>query len=191
MSSKANFNAPPTAPPKYLNDFSKALASEVRILLQEVGKLRDERRALQYEIAQLMALKSQHGPGGQFSAGWQPPSIAPSPHDMTPPALPALEAAPFSPSEGPTGPVRGGWRVVHQPRKAERKGKGTKALAIQEAPAPPAPIAPVKPVPSWATWKPNPALTPPPQHQRAVAPPPPIIIPSPPRVQGLFGPQTP
>jgi hypothetical protein len=32
---------------RYLNDFSKALASEVRILLQEVGKLRDERRALQ------------------------------------------------------------------------------------------------------------------------------------------------
>lgn len=33
--------------PRYLNDFSKALASEVRILLQEVGKLRDERRQLQ------------------------------------------------------------------------------------------------------------------------------------------------
>lgn len=32
---------------RYINDFSKALASEVRILLAEVGKLRDERRALQ------------------------------------------------------------------------------------------------------------------------------------------------
>ena len=32
---------------RYINDFSKALASEVRILLQEVGKLRDERRQLQ------------------------------------------------------------------------------------------------------------------------------------------------
>lgn len=32
---------------RYLNDFSKALASEVRILLAEVGKLRDERRQLQ------------------------------------------------------------------------------------------------------------------------------------------------
>ena len=32
---------------RYLNDFSKALANEVRILLQEVGQLRDERRALQ------------------------------------------------------------------------------------------------------------------------------------------------
>jgi hypothetical protein len=35
---------------RYLNDFSKALASEVRILLQEVGKLRDERRALQQYV---------------------------------------------------------------------------------------------------------------------------------------------
>lgn len=32
---------------RYLNDFSKALAGEVRILLDEVGKLRDERRQLQ------------------------------------------------------------------------------------------------------------------------------------------------
>ena len=32
---------------RYLNDFSKALAGEVRILLAEVGKLRDERRQLQ------------------------------------------------------------------------------------------------------------------------------------------------
>ncbi|KAJ7327854.1 hypothetical protein DFH08DRAFT_884113 [Mycena albidolilacea] len=31
--------------PKYINDFSKALAGEVKILLAEVGKLRDERRA--------------------------------------------------------------------------------------------------------------------------------------------------
>ena len=45
---------PPSLPPfpcvcarRYINDFSKALASEVRILLAEVGKLRDERRQLQ------------------------------------------------------------------------------------------------------------------------------------------------
>jgi len=35
---------------RYLNDFSKALASEVRILLTEVGKLRDERRQLQLYV---------------------------------------------------------------------------------------------------------------------------------------------
>lgn len=37
---------------RYINDFSKALAGEVRILLQEVGKLRDERRQLQQYVFQ-------------------------------------------------------------------------------------------------------------------------------------------
>jgi hypothetical protein len=36
---------------------SKALAQEVKILLQEVGKLRDERRQLQFEVAELLAVK--------------------------------------------------------------------------------------------------------------------------------------
>jgi hypothetical protein len=36
-----------TAAPQYLDEFSKALASEVRMLLGEVGKLREEKRALQ------------------------------------------------------------------------------------------------------------------------------------------------
>lgn len=40
---------------RYLNDFSKALASEVRILLAEVGKLRDERRQLQLYVLSLLA----------------------------------------------------------------------------------------------------------------------------------------
>ncbi len=82
---------------RYLNDFSKALASEVRILLQEVGKLRDERRALQQyvrpvlnrlpecsltpsppipsEIAELMAVKAKHSAGGEYSPDWRPKVI--------------------------------------------------------------------------------------------------------------------
>ncbi|KZV95823.1 hypothetical protein EXIGLDRAFT_765900 [Exidia glandulosa HHB12029] len=64
MSSKSPYKG---APPKYLNDFSKALASEVRILLQEVGKLRDERRQLQQEIAELMSVKAKHSGGGEFA----------------------------------------------------------------------------------------------------------------------------
>ncbi|KAK6988152.1 hypothetical protein R3P38DRAFT_280524 [Favolaschia claudopus] len=36
--------------PKYIIDFSKALANEVKILLGEVGKLRDEKRALEFVI---------------------------------------------------------------------------------------------------------------------------------------------
>lgn len=80
-----------------MNDFSKALASEVRILLQEVGKLRDERRTLQQyvpntqtllplnpdylsspifrEIAELMAVKAKHSVGGEYSPDWRPKVI--------------------------------------------------------------------------------------------------------------------
>jgi methylaspartate ammonia-lyase len=36
---------------RYIQDFSKALAGEVKILLAEVGKLRDEKRALQLYAA--------------------------------------------------------------------------------------------------------------------------------------------
>jgi len=45
--------------PQYLDEFSKALATEVRILLGEVGKLREERRNLQQYV--LLFLK-QKGP---------------------------------------------------------------------------------------------------------------------------------
>ena len=36
-----------TLPLQYLDDFSRALATEVRMLLGEVGRIREERRALQ------------------------------------------------------------------------------------------------------------------------------------------------
>ncbi|TDL24703.1 hypothetical protein BD410DRAFT_57574 [Rickenella mellea] len=48
-----------TIPPKYLSDFSKALASEVQILLREVLVLGDERRALQYEVEKYKAAKAK------------------------------------------------------------------------------------------------------------------------------------
>lgn len=35
---------------QYLDDFSKALSEEVRMLLKEVGKLREEKRALQQYV---------------------------------------------------------------------------------------------------------------------------------------------
>jgi len=161
--------------PKYINDFSKALASEVRILLQEVGKLRDERRALQFEIAQLMSLKSQHGPGGEFAPDWKPdvPAEKP-PGPPMPPPPPPQDVPPAQPA----------WRVIENPRKIERKKKMPKSLApgpsggpMMEPPRPPAP--------SWSTWKPNP-------HVAPIAKPPPVPpLAMPPHVPGLFGPRTP
>jgi len=40
---------------QYLDEFSQALASEVRMLLGEVGRIREERRALQQYVGMLSA----------------------------------------------------------------------------------------------------------------------------------------
>ncbi|KAK0460453.1 uncharacterized protein EV420DRAFT_1641000 [Desarmillaria tabescens] len=179
MSSK-NFNG---NPPKYINDFSKALASEVRILLAEVGQLRDERRALQFEIAELMSAKSKHGAGGEYTPDWRPP---PEPQALLPPPPPP----PPPIDEGPPGPARPAWRTVH--KRAERKEK---AIAKRMPPAIPAPSAvpplalPRPNVPAWAQWKPNPLLSPAPVMAAPTAPLP--NSPPPPSRSGLFGPPTP
>ncbi|OSD01025.1 hypothetical protein PYCCODRAFT_1413344 [Trametes coccinea BRFM310] len=170
------------APPKYLNDFSKALASEVRILLAEVGKLRDERRQLQYEIAELMAVKSKHGAGGEFTPDWAPKH----PHDE--PMMPSSPTPPPPQSVIDDGmPARPAWRTVH---KREERRQKAKAKALQAAPAPPAITAP-EPVnvPAWAQWKPNPMLSPVPVHGSPSAPLPSDHTPGP--RSGLFGPPTP
>ncbi|KAJ7079743.1 hypothetical protein B0H15DRAFT_924492 [Mycena belliarum] len=161
-----------TGAPKYLNDFSKALAGEVRILLAEVGQLRDERRALQFEIAELMSVKSKHGAGGEYSPEWRPKP------DEAPPAPPEPEA--------PAG-ARPGWRVVN--KRAERREK---ALAKMQRPPSPGSVPPLEPpkpnLPSWAQWRPNPLIAPKPIPGTAG----PLPGPStPPARSGLFGPPTP
>ncbi|KIM54061.1 hypothetical protein SCLCIDRAFT_65436, partial [Scleroderma citrinum Foug A] len=69
----------------YLDEFSKALASEVQMLLGEVGKLCED------ELGYLM-MKSKYGPGGEFVSDWQPPMPPPPPD------------APMPPPEGPPPP---------------------------------------------------------------------------------------
>ncbi|TFK31339.1 hypothetical protein BDQ12DRAFT_154318 [Crucibulum laeve] len=175
MASKGTQNYPAT-PPKYLNDFSKALASEVRILLAEVGKLRDERRQLQYEIAELMSVKSKFGAGGEYSPDWAPPK-GPEPPAIEAP-LPAIEEAP--------APARPGWRVVQ--KRPERKPRTKAAPAAAASPPPALPEPPRVPeMPAWAQWRPNPLLAPTPIAAPAAMPPPT----SPPPRSGLFGPSTP
>ncbi|KAI4527632.1 hypothetical protein EV122DRAFT_276024 [Schizophyllum commune] len=158
------------APPKYINDFSKALANEVRILLAEVGKLRDERRALQYEIAELMSVKSKFGGSNDFSPDWRPSSAEPLP---PPPAPPAVEDAP------PPGPARPAWRTVHK-----RKEKVKQITAAPSSPAPAPPLEAPKPgIPAWSQWRPNPLYNPEPAQS-------PFPV-SPPGRAGLFGPPSP
>ncbi|KAF8214916.1 hypothetical protein K438DRAFT_765528 [Mycena galopus ATCC 62051] len=158
------------AVPKYINDFSKALAGEVRILLAEVGQLRDERRALQYEIAELMSVKSKHGAGGEYIPEWRP-----KPEEEAPP-----------PPEPPAPGSRPGWRVVN--KRAERRER---ALGKQQPPSPSSvpPLEPPKPnVPAWAQWRPNPHIAPQAVSATASAP---LPLSIPPARSGLFGPPTP
>jgi len=174
MSSK-NYNG---APPKYLNDFSKALAGEVRILLAEVGKLRDERRQLQYEIAELMSVKSKHGAGGEYSPEWRPKELQP---EDAPPAPPGPEEGAVVPA-----PVKPGWRTVH--KRAERKERALAKIAPSPAPIPaPRPESPRPNIPAWAQWRPNPLLSPIPVAAVPAAPLPATPAPR----SGLFGPPTP
>ena len=57
-----------------MNEFSRALAGEVTLLLQEVGKLREEKRNIQHEIGCLFSLKEKYNPGGEFDPDWLAPS---------------------------------------------------------------------------------------------------------------------
>ncbi|THH29355.1 hypothetical protein EUX98_g4850 [Antrodiella citrinella] len=151
-----------------MTDYSKALASEIKTLLNEVGKLRDERQQLQYEIADLLATRSKYG-GGEY-----PPWIGKresTPPPPTPPPQPlAIEDV---------EPARPAWRTVQK----RPEGRRPKQKAIAAAPPPamptPEPAAPTN-LPAWAQWRPNPLHSPQPQ----LASPGPSRMP--PRA-GLFG----
>ncbi|CAK5277380.1 unnamed protein product [Mycena citricolor] len=163
-----------TGGPKYINDFTKALAGEVRVLLAELGQLRDQRRNLQFEIAELMSLKSKHGAGGEYIPDWRPEpehhlSLTPPPPPSPPPDL---------------APVRPGWRVVPSAHAQRRRAKQPQR---PPSPASVPPLEPPKPnVPAWAQWRPNPAMSP-----RPLPGMPALRAPSPPPRTGLFGPSTP
>ncbi|KAG9313810.1 hypothetical protein JVU11DRAFT_6171 [Chiua virens] len=153
----------------YLDEFSKALATEVRMLLGEVGKLREERRNIQHELGYLMMMKSKYGPGGEFDPDWKPP-MAPGP---APPPAPPPDAPP-PPEEMPI--PRPAWRTLPT-RGSRRSRKST-------VPPPPPPQEPPRQH-SWVTWQPNPALAPTPPSVE-----PTLLVPdrgSP----GLFGPRSP
>ncbi|KAE9398180.1 hypothetical protein BT96DRAFT_822322 [Gymnopus androsaceus JB14] len=124
---------------QYLDEFSKALASEVCMLLGEVGKSREERRALQHEIGYLLCMRSKYGPGGEFEPDWYGTSIDPPP----PPEPPIAPEIP---------PARPGWRSVTQQTRKKKK---------ETAPPPPGPNVPTitgmdprtQVTRSWATWQ--------------------------------------
>ncbi|TFK31177.1 hypothetical protein BDQ12DRAFT_619383, partial [Crucibulum laeve] len=144
----------------YLDDFSRALASEIRMLLGKVGKLREERRALQHELGYLLHLRSKYGPGGEFEPEWKPPAPNVPP---PPPPKPATQPELQSPS-------RFGWRSVLLKRKKNDREAATTATTTvnmsQTGPSGLAPAIPRMPMPimmgpvdprrqftSWANWQ--------------------------------------
>ncbi|KAL0578538.1 hypothetical protein V5O48_003439 [Marasmius crinis-equi] len=159
----------------YLDEFSKALATEVRILLGEVGKLREERRGLQHEIGYLLCIRSKYGPGGEFEADWKPapgqpggPPLDPGPPPEQPP-----------PPEPPV--ARPAWRQVY-PRSSRKKRKEAAAAPA----APPPQTDPRTQTHSWAQWHPDPMFVPTPPSVEHTT----LLVPES-SSPGLFGPRSP
>ncbi|KAF8916666.1 hypothetical protein CPB85DRAFT_268353 [Mucidula mucida] len=165
----------------YLDEFSRALATEVRILLGEVGKLREEKRGLQHEIGFLLCTRSKYGPGGEFDADWKPPSQGPLGPQQPPPPPPAPELPPEVP------PARPGWRnvSVRRSRKKKEAAPGPPPSEVPHLIGPPGGVDARHQVRSWSTWQPDPANAPTPPSVE-----PTLLVPdqgSP----GLFGPRSP
>ncbi|KAF8180094.1 hypothetical protein BJ912DRAFT_855396, partial [Pholiota molesta] len=167
----------------YLDEFSRALATEVRMLLGEVGKIREERRALQHEIGDLLCMKSKYGPGGEYEPDWKPPGPPPPP-DM--PMMPEVPDMPEHPTHRPSG-----WRPVHTRPKKKKKvptqpaAPSTSAIPIaMHAPPPSGYDLRQQLTGSWVAWHPDPnvQLTPPSVE-------PTLMVPG--GSPGLFGPKTP
>ncbi|KAJ7246101.1 hypothetical protein B0H12DRAFT_1126792 [Mycena haematopus] len=160
----------------YLDEFSKALASEVRMLLGEVGKLREERRALQHELGYLLSIQSKYGAGGEFEPDWKPAPGAPGGpplYPVPPPPLPEPEFA------------KPAWRTVINRRPAEQRKTNRRDAAPPPAGAPEAASDPRRQVGSWASWQPDPGLAPTPPSRE------PILQVSEDSSPGLFGPRSP
>lgn len=114
------------------------------------------------EIAELMAVKSKHGAGGEYSPDWKPkvralatPWLAITSHPThASPSFHILQEEPAPPppppaeEQAPPQPAKPAWRTVHRkPLVHRREPKSTPAAA-----PPPVPEV-VKPIPSWSTWK--------------------------------------
>jgi hypothetical protein len=113
------------------------------------------------EIAELMAVKSKHGAGGEYSPDWKPKvrtTLACScsvhltsrtlPTSRIQQEQPAPAPPPAAEEPAPPAPAKPAWRTVQRKPLAHKK-EAKSAPAATPAPAP----EPSKPAPSWSTWK--------------------------------------
>ncbi|KAG8703147.1 hypothetical protein FRC08_003046 [Ceratobasidium sp. 394] len=168
---------------RYLDDFSKALSEEVRMLLKEVGKLREEKRALQHEIGCLLCLKSKYGPGGEFEPDWVPPGGTTCPTQVPvapmPMPMPVPEPEPVVEEEPLPAPKPSAWRSVRTRKKSQRDRE--EAMAAPTPLYPTGPIstdyvpAPPRTAASWQSWRGNPTHVPSPSPTGFESGAPPVV----------------
>ncbi|TYJ54390.1 hypothetical protein B9479_004978 [Cryptococcus floricola] len=91
----------------YLDEFSKALSSEVRVLLNEVGNLRESRRALYMELAELLLMKNRQSQGDLIALYPMDPKFMEKTKKEEPPKEkpPAPPMPPLWPGWGPPMPM--------------------------------------------------------------------------------------
>ncbi|KAF7367073.1 hypothetical protein MSAN_00966700 [Mycena sanguinolenta] len=167
----------------YLDEFSKALATEVKVLLGEVGKLREERRDLQHELGYLLSMKSNYGPGGKFEPDWKPAPGAPGGPPLDPnPRHSQQSWATWQPDPNlaPTPPAHDPTLLVPDISSPGLFGPRSPRSSASKSPHPPAqswatrqpnlnsaPTLNKGEVPSWANWQPDPNLMPTPPAPEA------------------------
>ncbi|KAJ9125672.1 hypothetical protein QFC22_000634 [Naganishia vaughanmartiniae] len=132
----------------YLDDFSKSLSSEVRALLKEVGDLRETRRALYYELAELLLLKGRQSAGDLMAVmPWPGPGIGPA--KPNPPSAPPKPAPPKQEPKAAAPPAPApAWQSFNIPPAMNLGGPALIPAAVPTSkPAPPTPGSRPLPVP--------------------------------------------
>ncbi|TCD65292.1 hypothetical protein EIP91_002817, partial [Steccherinum ochraceum] len=153
---------------KYLDEFSKALAIEVRQLLQETGRVHQQLRTMQAEIGHIYLEKSRLGLDGKPD-GWAPPNFVPVPAEPEP--VPEPEAA--------EDPITA--RPVPPPAPAPPPAPSQPAMSV---------IYPPVARHSFTPWQPDPQLQPSPASNIEPVLQPELLHPQH-ESPGLFGPRSP
>ncbi|WVQ86046.1 hypothetical protein IAT38_008214 [Cryptococcus sp. DSM 104549] len=129
----------------YLDDFSKALSGEVRTLLKEVGDLRESRRALYMELAELLLMKHRQS-SGDLMAILPYPAIAgrnmPKKEEKKPDGKPKNPAGP---------PAWAGWAPMMPPAPGrtlpQPNGPSPISMSMGGGMVPPPPNSGARPLP--------------------------------------------
>ncbi|TDL20618.1 hypothetical protein BD410DRAFT_790578 [Rickenella mellea] len=152
----------------YLAQFTKVLSGEIRTLLVEVGSLHEKKRSMQFELGELIKMRSRYGLAGDFDPDWAPLPFGMSSLDPPPPPL-----------EVPPSPPKPAWRSVRQRTPSGKKQPSQPPKPPPMRPADPPPEArPVWRLPTVGTRSqptkkepPPPPAPKPPALEETTAPP--------------------